>query len=354
MFSTLFILLVEKGDDTLLIQYIDLVNESALKNGDLEDYKNFLSKDEAITAVTVHKLDHRSNSNTTVISGNVFVKYFTIKGQLYQSIITTKNSPTFKSTLYPVGVLTFMIMFFVARLTLNRMIDPINNEMLMISGALQSAHCVHSSTEVRPKSNIREIGVLQKAVSRVVKELQVQRSNWNNIAFNDKLTNVYNRGFLENWLNEFELRPVSEFRPVSVIFIDLDKFKSLNDTYGHAFGDDALVKFTQVLKNNLRDGDIPIRFGGDEFVIIIEDSIDELRLSQFKESLTERLNNPVVLSGISIELSASVGYATFPNDVSDIRKLIGEADKNMYRDKERGSSQTDNITQLKKIKSISA
>jgi diguanylate cyclase (GGDEF)-like protein len=124
----------------------------------------------------------------------------------------------------------------------------------------------------------------------------------------------------------------------AVFFIDLDKFKEINDTLGHSAGDAALCEIASRLRNCLRHTDKIARMGGDEFYVLIEELSDARYAADIAQKLLEAASGPVYIEGQSCQLSASIGIAIYPENGSDAETLLKTADSAMYRAKERGKN----------------
>ena len=149
------------------------------------------------------------------------------------------------------------------------------------------------------------------------------------MSYHDNLTDLYNRKFLEA---EIERLDVERQLPISMIMIDLNGLKLINDTYGHKTGDKFLIKTADVLNNIFREEDIIARWGGDEFVILLNQTSEEIT-----EKLFERIRNvydTIKVEGANeIPLSLAVGYSVKKDKNVDIYSLFQEAEDMMYRDK---------------------
>lgn len=149
------------------------------------------------------------------------------------------------------------------------------------------------------------------------------------ISFHDNLTDLYNRSFLET---ETERLDVKRQLPISMIMIDLNGLKIINDSYGHGTGDKLLKKTADVLREIFRDEDIIARWGGDEFVILLTQT--EVSIAQ---KLVERIKNHdanvKLENGDELPLSLAVGYAVKRDDSKDIQTLFKNAEDMMYNDK---------------------
>lgn len=157
------------------------------------------------------------------------------------------------------------------------------------------------------------------------------------LAYSDPLTGLPNRVlFLERLQYALSIAG-REHRPLAVLFIDLDRFKQINNSLGHGFGDRVLVEVSTRLKGCLRQADTAARLGGDEFVLLLHDADArgaEITARRILDSLVE----PVVLDAMRFTVSCSIGIALFPDDGEGSDDLIKNADAAMYRAKERGRS----------------
>jgi len=154
------------------------------------------------------------------------------------------------------------------------------------------------------------------------------------LAYHDHLTGVWNRRYIESSLQEQMQNITLQQKYFGIILIDINYFKSINDTYGHNFGDELLTRFTYHLQNNLPHNALLGRIGGDEFIIILQNLISYQALVTQGLELKKALFQSYTINDIEISNSASVGWAIFPEDASDIDSLMNVADERMYEDKE--------------------
>ena len=152
----------------------------------------------------------------------------------------------------------------------------------------------------------------------------------------DTLTSLPNRLLLQDRLNQALARCRRGKTLMAVFCIDLDKFKQVNDNYGHNVGDLYLKEVAQRLGNRVREGDTLARTGGDEFTAILENVRAPEDANKVAQALLETLNRPVVINGLSIAASASIGVAIFPFDGADSDSLRRAADQAMFRAKNLG------------------
>jgi diguanylate cyclase (GGDEF)-like protein len=167
--------------------------------------------------------------------------------------------------------------------------------------------------------------------------LRVQRAEA--LSVTDDLTQLYNSRYLSQVLRRETKRASRSGRPLSLLFVDLDGFKSINDTHGHLFGSRALVEAASVIRASARETDMVARFGGDEFALILPDTGSEGAVS-VGERVRERIAAFRFLQGdgLSIQLTVSVGVATLPDVAASADALIQAADEAMYWVKEHGKN----------------
>jgi diguanylate cyclase (GGDEF)-like protein/PAS domain S-box-containing protein len=154
-------------------------------------------------------------------------------------------------------------------------------------------------------------------------------------ALHDHLTGLPNRALLLDRLEHALERSERSGTSVAVVFLDLDRFKLVNDGLGHDIGDELLVAVADRLRAGLRPADTVARFGGDEFVLVCEDVADERSVTAISEAVLHTLSTPVEVHGRTFHVSASLGVAMGTGTVATPEELIRDADAAMYRAKER-------------------
>ena len=159
------------------------------------------------------------------------------------------------------------------------------------------------------------------------------------LSVTDDLTHLYNSRYLNLVLRRETKRASRSGRPLSLLFIDLDGFKSINDTHGHLFGSRALVEAAAVIRGSARETDVVSRFGGDEFAVVLPDTGGEGAYA-VGERVRERIAAHTFLAddGLDIHLTVSVGVATLPDAAASAEELVQAADKAMYLVKESGKN----------------
>ena len=154
------------------------------------------------------------------------------------------------------------------------------------------------------------------------------------LATTDTLTTLPNRAnFIDNINSQISHSPESIF---AVIFFDIDYFKSINDNYGHEVGDQILQKFAEKIKLSMGEKDILSRFGGDEFVLLLQSIASKEEAIDFVHKLSESLDSSFFIKESEIFVSASIGASLYPTDGSDAKTLLKSADIAMYSAKESG------------------
>jgi diguanylate cyclase (GGDEF)-like protein len=167
--------------------------------------------------------------------------------------------------------------------------------------------------------------------------LRVQRVEA--LSVTDDLTQLYNSRYLSQVLRRETKRASRSGRPLSLLFIDLDGFKAINDTHGHLYGSRALVEAASVIRASARETDMVARFGGDEFALILPDTGSEGAVA-VGERIRDRIAEYRFLedAGLSISLTVSVGVATLPDVAASAEGLVQAADEAMYWVKEHGKN----------------
>lgn len=154
----------------------------------------------------------------------------------------------------------------------------------------------------------------------------------------DPLTQLPNRELLQDRLHTALARARREQMPLALLFLDLDKFKQVNDSLGHASGDRLLQQVAQRIQHCLREVDTVARFAGDEFVVLLEDFHSAEHANQVAEKIRQALNAPFDLQGQSRTVFPSIGIALYPQHAQDAQQLLNHADSAMYQAKSKGGN----------------
>src|SRR6476469_368272 len=190
--------------------------------------------------------------------------------------------------------------------------------------------------EARVNSLLR-IKALQSSLSAREKELRELNDKLRQISLTDGLTEIENRRSLEDRLNEMWQHSVRLHEPIAVVMCDIDKFKSVNDQYGHQAGDAVLKEFAQILRNEAREIDRVGRYGGEEFLLILPGTVLDSAVT-FAERLREKVEkHTFTYSGGTLRRTMSCGVAGSPHPrIKDQEALLKASDDDLYVAKETG------------------
>jgi diguanylate cyclase len=156
-----------------------------------------------------------------------------------------------------------------------------------------------------------------------------------NLAYHDDLTGLPNRSLLYDRLGLAIAHAEREGSHLAVLFVDLDGFKAVNDSFGHGFGDRFLVELALRLRASVRAGDTVARFGGDEFVVLLDSVTGAEDAALVAAKVRGAVEAPFLRDGHRVEVAASVGVGVYPGDGASPEALVKRADADMYRDKPR-------------------
>jgi two-component system cell cycle response regulator len=156
------------------------------------------------------------------------------------------------------------------------------------------------------------------------------------MAVTDGLTGLHNRRYLDSHLQTLFDRAVARRRPLSLMITDLDRFKSVNDTYGHDGGDEVLREFARRLRKNVRGIDLACRFGGEEFVVVMPDTEAAIAEKVAERVRAEIAELPFIINGENVSVTVSVGVSSLKRGVDSVAELLKRADVALYEAKSGG------------------
>ena len=166
----------------------------------------------------------------------------------------------------------------------------------------------------------------------------ISQEKLKDLALYDGLTKLPNRTlFMIELANEIH-RSQRYKTDIALLFLDLDGFKTVNDTYGHQVGDKLLVHIAAILTSSLRESDLVARLGGDEFTVIVTDVNQEKEVVNLAQNLIDRINKDIIIDHKPIHVGASIGVSIYPNDAKEIDELVRLADEMMYESKNNGKN----------------
>jgi diguanylate cyclase (GGDEF)-like protein len=218
------------------------------------------------------------------------------------------------------------------------------SNQLMQKKAAEYLRFAQASLEHQIRQRTAELNSSNQKLKRVIQERLLAEDRLQRQANYDELTGLPNRSLARDRLGQTVAKAKRHNQSPCVAFLDLDNFKYVNDTLGHAAGDDLLREVARRLSACARQSDTVARLGGDEFLLILEHgderSLDsrELDLQRVAERILESFARPIVLEGNEVNVSPSIGFAIYPRDGEDGDELMRHADAAMYRAKKEGKN----------------
>lgn len=174
------------------------------------------------------------------------------------------------------------------------------------------------------------------AIKRNITDKKIYEKKLDHLAHHDHLTGLPNRLLFSDRLTQCLAHSERRKNALAVLFIDLDRFKLINDTLGHSVGDLLLKAVAERLHNNIREADTIARMGGDEFTIILSDVDNAHEIASVTRRVADVMSAPFVLAGQELFVTTSIGVSIYPTDGIDVETLVKNADSAMYRAKEQG------------------
>jgi len=168
------------------------------------------------------------------------------------------------------------------------------------------------------------------------KKLKLQRDALEHQAYHDTLTGLPNRLLFLDRLNQYIHKAHRNKHKVAVLFIDMDRFKEINDSLGHVFGDKAIKEVARRIESQIRETDTLARFGGDEFIMIFNEIKDPIVIVDIVQKVMQSMNEPLVIDGHTIYITLSIGISVYPDDTDTADDLLKNADAAMYKAKNDG------------------
>jgi diguanylate cyclase (GGDEF)-like protein len=209
-------------------------------------------------------------------------------------------------------------------------------EVLQLASALSQKWALHREQQLA--LNVLEQRVTERTRDLVsaLAEREVYASQLQHQATHDTLTGLANRDLLRDRLSQAMAYAARYDHPVWVVFIDLDRFKAINDTLGHKAGDALLNTMSLRLQSAMRETDTVARIGGDEFVLVLPGPVEGILSTHTLQRIMEVVGEPTIVEGRAFSFTCSIGVAIYPTDGTDPETLIEHADIAMYRAKETG------------------
>ena len=223
-----------------------------------------------------------------------------------------------------------------------------HSAIIVITGIYDDARFEQTCIESGAQDVVMKTDLSFKHLSRAIlhartrhlleRELYESQQRLKVLAENDNLTGLSNRYYFDKSLRAALSRAERHRTKLALIFIDLDDFKMINDSYGHDVGDEMLKNIARILQSMMRAGDDVCRLGGDEFAILVHQFDDKQDVINLVERILERLRTLQRINNHDLSLSASVGIAVFPESATDASDLLKAADLAMYSVKKKGKN----------------
>lgn len=172
-------------------------------------------------------------------------------------------------------------------------------------------------------------------IENYTKLLEEKNMELSTIANYDSLTGLSNRRYFMTVATEYIKKAEKESQRFSLMFIDLDYFKAVNDRFGHETGDQLLIIIAKKIGSLIKISDVASRVGGDEFVLLIKD-VDQSQIEDIAKRILDRVSETIIINGNQCHVGVSIGVSTFPTDGTTIDELLSKSDEAMYSVKKEG------------------
>ncbi len=233
----------------------------------------------------------------------------------------------------------FFILFYMLR---SGIIRPVTHMVAIINDIMDKRDL---SLRVHYQGRVAEFKQLGGFFNEMLSMLESSHHDLEKQSTHDHLTDLYNRRKFEEDLENEILLAARYQRKFSLVMVDLDDFKRVNDEYGHAAGDSVLIRFSNVLKENIRGSDLVARLGGDEFCILLHETNCDMATEVCKNIQQFLAENPLEFQGEHYAIVGSFGIAGYPQHGTESETLMQAADKAMYQAKRDGKNQLAVATQ---------
>lgn len=245
-----------------------------------------------------------------------------------QEFVIVEVDLTFRVACILAGLIVGLLNYLLIRIILRNHLAPI------ISTAKEIANG-NFNLEIKGKQYKNDIlSELYESIITMACSLKESHEQLRNQARIDSLTNLYNRTYFNEKISTLP-SSISSDQKLALLYLDLDNFKYINDTYGHSVGDKSLQAVAERLLSCVREKDIIVRMGGDEFTIILPDIKDEGYINMVAQRVLQKIREPMLICEKQITITVSIGIGVYPCDGEDICTLLTNADLAMYDAKKR-------------------
>jgi len=213
---------------------------------------------------------------------------------------------------------------------------PLEIQQRAKDGALRSVEVTVQRLELGTRKLLsltaHDVSVRRKVQAQLLEKQQ----HLDHLAHHDQLTGLPNRLYLAAHLPGAIEEAKRTGSILAVLFLDLDRFKHINDSRGHETGDKLLKAVSQRIRATMRNDDVVVRMGGDEFIVVLKTVLNTDEVNEAASRITEAMSAPVIVDGRSLVTTASIGVSLYPRDGSDMGELLRHSDTAMYQAKDRG------------------
>ena len=297
---------------------------------------DFLQKRQSINLIKEHQNlweDDFYYSVVPILDESVQLGHLVVVASLYDFYIRMLINSFY---IVLILIFAFALTYKLRKIFQESILQPISQLDAITSEIINTKNMLHDI----PSFNDDEIGDLAKNFRHMINELNTYHAQLNkqkNVlsfqATHDALTDLPNRVLFNDRLNQSIYKAKRQHEKFALLFIDLDQFKEVNDTFGHGYGDKLLQKVGKRLKSVIREEDTLARLGGDEFTIIMSNFHGDFSPSILAQKILDILQLPIIMNEDQSHISCSIGISIYPDDGTEASELIKHADIAMYRSK---------------------
>lgn len=220
-----------------------------------------------------------------------------------------------------------------------QLISDLNNEIFIREKTQLQLEKNKSELEFKVEDRTKELQVINNNLEKVIEKKDEAERNLQHIAYHDELTGLPNKNLLVDRISQSIKKSTRDGHKMAILFLDLDRFKNINDSLGHTIGDNLLQEVASRLHKTLRSHDTVSRNGGDEFVIVLEKLKNSNEAIHVAKKIISQLTDTFVIHSHNIHIGASIGISVYPGDGNTPLVLLRNADTAMYRAKKSGGNQ---------------
>jgi diguanylate cyclase (GGDEF)-like protein len=297
---------------------------------------DFLQKRQSINLIKEHQNlweDDFYYSVVPIVDESVQLGHLVVVASLYDFYLRMLINSFY---IVLIIIFAFALTYKLRKIFRESILQPISQLDAITSEIINTKNMLHDI----PSFNDDEIGDLANNFRHMISELNTYHAQLNkqkNVlsfqATHDALTDLPNRVLFNDRLNQSIYKAKRQDEKFALLFIDLDQFKEVNDTFGHGYGDKLLQKVAKRLQSVIREEDTLARLGGDEFTIIMSNFHGDFSPSILAQKILDILQLPIVMNEDQSHISCSIGISIYPDDATEASELIKHADIAMYRSK---------------------